>query len=142
MREKVPERAEPRSATGEAQEGVQRPQQRPWWRRVFGDNLARFRDREERERYMDSLERQMEHEREQIQWTLDRTTEDSDRRRKALEKLRSALPSFPGRTPVRGVPVREEPIEPIGSDTPSAREESPRKRSEPRSWWRRMFGGS
>jgi len=27
-----PERAEPRPATGEAQEGVQRP----WWRRVFG----------------------------------------------------------------------------------------------------------
>jgi hypothetical protein len=28
-----PERAEPRPATGETQEGVQRP----WWRRVFGD---------------------------------------------------------------------------------------------------------
>jgi hypothetical protein len=27
-----PERAEPRPATGEAQEGAQRP----WWRRVFG----------------------------------------------------------------------------------------------------------
>jgi hypothetical protein len=26
---------EPRSSTGEAQEGAQRPQ-RPWWRRVFG----------------------------------------------------------------------------------------------------------
>jgi hypothetical protein len=36
MREKVLERAESRSATGEAQEGVQRPQPRPWWRRVFG----------------------------------------------------------------------------------------------------------
>jgi hypothetical protein len=36
MREKVPERAEPRFATGEAQEGVQRPQERSWWRRVFG----------------------------------------------------------------------------------------------------------
>jgi hypothetical protein len=32
----VPERVEPRSATGEAQEGVQRPQLRPWWRRAFG----------------------------------------------------------------------------------------------------------
>jgi hypothetical protein len=104
--------------------------------------LGRFRDREERERYMDSLERQMEHEREQIQRTIERTAEDSDRQRKALEKLRSALPSFPSRTPVRGAPVREEPIEPIRSETPSAREESPRKRSEPRSWWRRMFGGS
>jgi len=30
--EEEPERAERRSATGEAQEGVQRP----WWRRVFG----------------------------------------------------------------------------------------------------------
>jgi hypothetical protein len=30
--EEEPERAEPRSATGEAQE----PAQRPWWRRVFG----------------------------------------------------------------------------------------------------------
>ena len=65
--------------------------------------MARFRDREEREGYMDSLERQMEHEREQIQRTLDRTTEDSELRRKALEELLSALPSFPGRTPVRGL---------------------------------------
>jgi hypothetical protein len=104
--------------------------------------LARFRDREEREGYMDSLERQMEHEREQIQRTLDRMTEDSDRRRKALERLRSSLPSFPGRTPVRGVPVREEPIELIGSETSSAGEESPRKSSEPRSRWWRIFGGS
>ena len=30
--EEEPERAEPRSAAGEAQEGVQRP----WWRRIFG----------------------------------------------------------------------------------------------------------
>ncbi len=104
--------------------------------------MARFRDREERERYMDSLERQMEHEREQIQRTLDRMAEDSDRRRKALERLRSALPSFPGRTPVRGAAERETPTEPIRSETPSAHEESPRKRSDPRSWWRRMFGGS
>ena len=97
---------------------------------------------EEREQYMDSLERQMEEQREQIQRTLDRTTEDSDRRRKALEKLLSALPSFPGRTPVRGAAEPEEPIEPIRSETPSAGEESPRKSSEPRSRWRRMFGGS
>ena len=97
---------------------------------------------EEREQYMDSLERQMEHERDQIQRTLDRMTEDSDRRRKALERLRSALPSFPGHTPVRGAPVREEPIEPIRSETSSAGEESVRKPSEPRSRWRRMFGSS
>ena len=97
---------------------------------------------EEREQYMDSLERQMEEQREQIQRTLDRATEDSDRRRKALEKLLSALPSFPGRTPVRGAAERERLTEPIRSETPSAREESLRKPSEPRSRWRRMFGGS
>jgi thioester reductase-like protein len=131
---KEPDRTEAHSATRGAQESAHRS----WWRGVFENNLRRFRNREERERYMDSLEWQMEDQREQIQHTLEQTTEDSDRRRKALEKLRS----FPGRTPVRGAPVREEPIEPIGSETPSAGEESPRKRSEPRSWWRRMFGGS
>jgi len=91
---------------------------------------------------MDSLERQMEHERDQIKRTLDRTTEDSDRRRKALEKLRRVLPSLPSRTPVRDVAEHETPTEPMGSETPSAREESPRKSSEPQSWWRRMFGDS
>jgi hypothetical protein len=99
-------------------------------------------EREEREQYMDSLERQMEEQREQIQRTLDRTTEDSDRGWKVLEKLRSSLPSFPERTPARGAAEREEPTEPMGSGTPSAREESPRKSTEPRSWWQRMFGGS
>src|SRR5215217_1114155 len=89
-----------------------------------GDDLTRFRDREERER-------------EQIQRTLDRTTEDSDRRRKALEKLLSALPSFPGRNPVRGAAERKRLTEPIRSETPSALEESPREPSEPRSRWRR-----
>ena len=100
-------------------------------------------EREKREQYMDSLEQQMEEQREQIDRTLERTTEDSDRRRKALERLRSALRSLPGRTPVRDAADRETPTEPIRSDTSSTREESPRrKRSEPRSWWRRMFGGS
>jgi hypothetical protein len=104
--------------------------------------LARFRDPEERERYMDSLEWQMEHERDQIQRTLEQMTEDSDRRRKALEKLRSALPSFPGLSPVRGAAERETPTEQIRSDTPPGREKRSRKPSEPRSWWRRMFGSS
>jgi hypothetical protein len=104
--------------------------------------LARFRDREKREQYMDSLERQMEHERDQIQRTLDRTTENSDRRRRALERLRSFLPSLSGRTSVRGATERETLTEPIRSDTPSGREKSPRKPSEPRSWWRRMLGNS
>jgi hypothetical protein len=99
-------------------------------------------EREEREQYMDNLEQQMEEQREQIDRTLERTTEDSDRGRKALEKLRSALPSFPGRTPVRGGAERETPKEPIRIDIPSGREESPRKPSEPRSWWQRMLGGS
>ena len=109
---------------------------------MFGGNLAHFRNREERERYMDSLEWQMEHQREQIDCTLERTTEDSDRRRKALERLRSSLPSFLGRTSARGAAERETPTEPLRSDTPSSREQSPWKPSDPRSWWQRMFGGS
>ena len=99
-------------------------------------------EREEREQYMDNLEQQMEEQREQIDRTLERTTENSDRRRKALERLRSALRSLPGRTPVRDAAERETPTETIRSDTPSGREKSRRKPSEPRSWWRRMLGGS
>ena len=99
-------------------------------------------EREEREQYMDNLEQQMEEQREQIDRTLDRTTEGSDRRRKALEKLRSSLPSFPGRIPMRGPGERETPTEPIRNDIPSGRDKSPRKPSEPRSWWRRMLGRS
>ena len=104
--------------------------------------MASFRDREERVRYMDSLEWQMEHERDQIQRTLDQMSENSDRRRKALEKLRSALSSFPGLSPVRGAAERETPTAQIRSDTFPGHEKSPWKPSEPRSWWRRMFGGS
>ena len=104
--------------------------------------MTRFRNREERERYMESLEWQMEHERDQIQHTLDQMTEDSDRRRKALERLRSALPSFPGLSPVRDAAERETPTETIRSDTPPDHEKRSRKPSEPRSWGRRMFGGS
>jgi chromosome segregation ATPase len=99
-------------------------------------------EREEREQYMDNLEQQMEEQREQIDRTLERTTENSDRRRKALERLRSALHSLPGRTPVRDAAERETPTETIRSDTPSGREKRSRKPSEPRSWWRRIFGGS
>ena len=65
----------------------------------------RFRDREERERYMDSLERQMEHQREQIQRTLDQTR-GSGRLRTALEKLRGALPSVQLRTSTRNAGER------------------------------------
>src|SRR5215208_2684057 len=102
---KEPHRTEPHSATRGAKESAHRS----WWRGVFGNNLRRVRNREERERYMDSLEWQMEDQREQIQHTLEQTTEDSDRRRKALERLRSSLPSFPGRTPVRDAAEREAP---------------------------------
>ncbi len=42
-----------------------------------------FHNREVRERYMDSLEWQMELQRELIDRTLEQTSEDSDRRRKA-----------------------------------------------------------
>jgi hypothetical protein len=104
--------------------------------------LAHFRDREEHERYMDRLEWQMEHERDQIQRTLEQMTEDSDRRRKALEKLRSALASFSGLSPVRGAAGRETPTEQISGDTPPGRDKRSQKPSNPRSWWRRMFGGS
>jgi hypothetical protein len=79
-----------------------------------------FRDREERERYMDSLERQMEHQREQIQRTLDHT-KGSGRLRTALEKLQNTFPSFSGRTSVRDVGERGAAPE--------------------RTWWWRMFGG-
>jgi excisionase family DNA binding protein len=34
--EEPPDRVETRSATGEAQEGTQRPRSRPWWRRIIG----------------------------------------------------------------------------------------------------------
>ena len=60
----------------------------------------RFRDREERERYMDSLEQQMGNQREQIQRTLDQT-KDSARLRTSLEKLWGTLPSFTRRTSAR-----------------------------------------
>ena len=90
-----PDSTELQSATRWSQESLHRS----WRRRVFGDNLTRFHNREERERYMDSLEWQMELQREQIDRTLEQTSEDSDRRRKALEKLRSSLTSLPGRTP-------------------------------------------
>ena len=34
--EESPDRAEPRPATGGAQEGAQTPRPRPWWRRIIG----------------------------------------------------------------------------------------------------------
>ena len=59
----------------------------------------RFNDRQERERYMDSLERQMEQKREEIGRTLGEI--QGSGRRTALNRLRSSLPSFLNRTSVR-----------------------------------------
>jgi hypothetical protein len=89
----------------------------------LGDNVAHFSNREERERYMDSLERQMEHQREQIERTLDEI-EGSSRRRTALEKLRNSLPSLPGRTSVRDVERGK-------SEAATERPDS----EAPRNWW-------
>ena len=83
----------------------------------------RFRNRKERERYLDSLEQQMEHQREQIQRTLD-GMEGSSRRRAVLKKLRSSLPSLPGRTSVRDTVERE-----------AATEQRPDSEAS-RSWWK------
>jgi hypothetical protein len=83
----------------------------------------RFRDREERERYMDSLEQQMEHQRKQIESALDRT-EGSGWRRRALEKLRSSLPRFSGSTSGRDVEELE------------AATEKRQEGEASRSWWR------
>ena len=44
--------------------------------------MVHFHNREDRERYMDGLEWQMELEQEQIDRTLEQTSEDSDRRQK------------------------------------------------------------
>jgi hypothetical protein len=82
----------------------------------------RFRDREERERYMDSLERQMEHQREQIQRTLDQT-KGSGRLRTALEKLQNTLSTFPRHTFTRN------------TGELAAATERPESEA-PRSWWK------
>jgi len=82
----------------------------------------RFRDREQRERYMDSLERQMEHQREQIQRTLDQT-KGSGRLQTALERLRNTLPTFPRHTSPRNTGDR------------AAATERPESEA-PRSWWK------
>ena len=59
----------------------------------------RFNNRQERERYMDSLERQMEQKREEIGRSLDEIQDSG--RRTALKRLRSSLPSFLNRTSVQ-----------------------------------------
>ena len=81
-----------------------------------------FRNREERERYMDSLERQMERQREQIERTLDHT-KGPGRLRTVLETLRDALPSFPRRASTRNSRESGIATERSGSEAP-------------RSWWK------
>jgi hypothetical protein len=80
----------------------------------------RFRDHQERERYMDSLERQMEHQREQIQRTLNQT-KGSGRLRTGLEKLWGTLPSFPRRTSAQNAEER-------GATTERPDGEAPRRK--------------
>jgi hypothetical protein len=91
---------------------------------------------------MDSLERQMEHQRQEIQRTLDQI-EGSGRRWTALEKLRNSVPSIRGRasgTSVRDVGERETATEkPERAETQSGTGGS--REGVERPWWRRVFGG-
>jgi hypothetical protein len=64
-----------------------------------------FRNHEERERYMDSLERQMEHQREQIQRTLEQA-KGSGRLQTVLGKLRGTFADVPLRTSARNAGKR------------------------------------
>ena len=96
----------------------QEPERRGCGLDCLGDNVVRFRNREERERYMDNLERQMEHQREQIERTLDEI--EPSRRRTALEKFRNSLPSFPSRSSVWGA-VRERQVATERSDSEARR---------------------
>ena len=82
----------------------------------------RFRDRQERERYMDSLEQQMKHQRQEIQRTLDQT-KGSGRLRTVLETLRDTLPSFPRRASTRNGREGGVATERLESEAP-------------RSWWK------
>ena len=105
-------------------------------------------DRKEREEYMDSLERQMEDQREQIRRTLDRMG-GSGRRRTVLERLRTDLPKLPGRIPARGTGEDGQdgprpPESPGPTPTPPEVDEGPQRVTEPseqrRGSWRRIFG--
>jgi hypothetical protein len=102
-------------------------------------------DRKEREEHMDNLERQMEDQRQQIRRTLDRM-EGSSRRRTVLEKLRSNLPSFPGRIPARGT-GQDGQDGPRPPESPGTTQRTPtdavagRESGTEQSWWLRMFGG-
>jgi hypothetical protein len=116
----------------------------------------RYEDRQDRERRVDALEREMEELRDQIQRTLD-GMEGRGQRRKILGRVRSSLPNLPRRTPAQSTKTHEDtPETPKGrgsTATPpdagngpqgptehlsDTREVPGRGRS---SWWRRIIGG-
>jgi hypothetical protein len=107
--------------------------------------VARFGNREERERYMDDLEWQMEHQREEIQRTLDRTMEgEGSERRTALQKFWGSLPGVSGRTRGQGA---ETPT-PTPGEAREAAQSAHSATLRPhgaeaagRPWWRRILGG-
>lgn len=103
--------------------------------------MARFGERGERERYMDCLERQMEHQREEIQRTLDQASEGSGRKWTVIEKLRSSLPGFPSRTPTRTTGEREESPQVQESQASTLGDWSGDVQGARRLWWRRILGG-
>ncbi len=91
---------------------------------------------------MDSLERQMEHQRQEIQRTLDQM-EGSGRRRTALQMLRRSLRSIPGRasgTSVGDARERETSIERLKGAENQSVTGGPQEGVE-RPWWRRMLDG-
>jgi hypothetical protein len=88
---------------------------------------------------MDSLERQMERQRQEIQRILDRI-EGSGRRRTVLEKLRSSLPSIANRTSVRKAGERETTTEKQERVEPRLASGGPQEATD-RPWWRRLFEG-
>ena len=94
---------------------------------------------------MDSLERQMEQQREQIQRTLDRTMEgEGSERRTALEKVWGSLPGFSGRTRVQNSETPTRVPRDAREATQSAHSSSLRPQGNEasgRPWYRRIFGG-
>ncbi len=95
---------------------------------------------------MDGLEWQMEHQRKEIQRTLDRTMEgEGSERRTALQKFWGSLPGFSGRTRGRDA---ETPTPPAPGDAQEAIQSAHSATLRPqgdeaegRPWWRRIFGG-
>jgi hypothetical protein len=104
-------------------------------------NIRNRNKREEREEYMDALERQMADRREQMQLTLDRI-EILGRQRKALKALRTFLPSFASRIPTEDTRELETATEMPMGPTPSEASEGPQEQAaeERPGFWSRLFG--